>query len=71
MSSDTNTTLSEQPEALRHLFELLADGQTPNFLEMMDAISSYVAFSTDSDQSREDPLEKLFCMSQKKCRNCP
>lgn len=70
MTTDTNTGLSEQPEALRRLFDLLASGQTPNFLEMMSAISDYVAFSTDCDPNSPAPRGELFSMSQKKCRIC-
>lgn len=70
MTSHTNTTLCEQPEALRALFEKLANGQTPTMIEMMRAISDYVAFSTDSDSISEDLAELIKIRSQKKCRNC-
>lgn len=66
----TNTTLAEQPEALRALFEKLSLGETPNFLEMMQAISGLVAFSTDTDSIQEDHIDQLLKMSQKKCRFC-
>lgn len=60
----------EQPEGLRRLFEILASGRTPNFLEFMSAISDMVAFSTDVDSLKVslDQLDKN--MSQKKCRFC-
>lgn len=66
----TNTTLAEQPEALRALFEKLSLGETPNFLEMMEAISGLVAFSTDTDSIQEDHINQLLKRSQKKCRFC-
>ncbi len=66
----TNTTLSEQPEALRPLFLQLQDGQTPNFLEMMRAISGLVAFSTDTDSFCEELSTGTRKRSGKKCRFC-
>lgn len=66
----TNTTLDEQPEALRALFKQLASGQTPNFLEMMAAISDLVAFNVDTDSIQEDHTDRLLKRSGKKCRFC-
>lgn len=66
----TNTTLSEQPEALSALFEKLSAGQTPDFLEMMSAISDLVAFSTDTDSISEDLSAEQQKRSGKKCRFC-
>lgn len=37
--SETNTTLCEHPDALARLFDGLTDGQTPDFLSMMAALS--------------------------------
>lgn len=56
--------------ALRRIWELLEQGQTPSFLEMMAAISEMVAFYTNSDSARDAMDEKFFCMSGKKCRFC-
>lgn len=63
-------TTSEQPEALRRLFEKMDSGIQPDFLEIMGAISEMVGFYTDYDSERSlTEIEKFF-MSQKKCRFC-
>lgn len=38
-SSATNPTTPEHPDALAALFQELADGRTPTFLEMIAALS--------------------------------
>jgi len=63
-------TLAEQMPALDRLFHELDQGRSPNFLDIMAAISEMVAFYTDRDQIDEacEILEEK--MSQKKCLFC-
>jgi len=55
---------------MTRLFEILDAGVTPNFLDIMSAMSEMVAFYTDHDQN--SAAEKILRekMSQKKCRFC-
>lgn len=52
------------------LLEMLEDGVTPKILDIMGAISEFVAFYTDYDIESEDQIDALLNMSGKKCRNC-
>jgi len=63
-------TLAEQMPQMTRLFTALDAGATPNFLDIMAAISEMVAFYTDHDQI--DEVDKILRerMSQKKCRFC-
>lgn len=64
-----NTLKSHMPK-LDELFGLLADGYTPNFEDILNAMSEMVAFYTDYDQTEADELLEELKMSQNKCRFC-
>lgn len=64
-----DTLISEMPEMDR-LFTALAAGSTPDFLDIMRALSEMVAFYTDSDLTAADSNVAGSEMSQKKCRFC-
>lgn len=63
-------TLPKQMPALNHVFEILAQGYTPNFLDVLGGISEMVAFYTDHDQKVVDSDVGFCKMSQNKCRFC-
>ena len=47
-SCPTQTTLFSETEGLNHLFEIMATGKTPNFLEMIAALNDIAAHNDDS-----------------------
>jgi len=63
-------TLRRNMPEMDKLFTALDAGVTPNFLDIIAAISEMVAFYTESDQISE--ADKLLeeKMSQKNCRFC-
>lgn len=63
-------TLKSEMPSLAALFELLAAGLTPNFLELLAAISEYVSFYTEADSNCDDCQKWLINMSEKKCLFC-
>lgn len=63
-------TLAEQMPELDELFNKMSTGEMPNFLEVMSALSSLVAFNTDCDTNPIDRCSPLQKMSQNKCRFC-
>lgn len=52
------------------LFRNLAEGKTPNFIAMMQAISEIGVFNTKYDTIDRGAACRLNTMSQKKCRFC-
>lgn len=56
--------------ALGRLLDNLDAGNTPNFLDIMAAISESVAFYTEGDSFPVDPQEENILMSGKYCRFC-
>lgn len=63
-------TLKSRMPQMRRLFADLDRGYTPNFLDLMSALSEMVAFYTESDQ-KDEVLEMLKRkMSGKNCRIC-
>lgn len=64
------TTLPAQMPQLDELFRLLANGQTPDFLQFMAAVSEMVAFHVDCDINDSQLTTGPLRMSQKKCRFC-
>lgn len=64
-----DTLASDMPEMSR-LFAILDAGATPNFLDIIAAISEMVAFYTDHDQIEADKVCELLKRSGKKCRIC-
>lgn len=63
-------TLSEQLPALDAIFVGLAQGETPDALTFMAAISEMVVFETKCDSNFIDrEIEEIF-MSRNKCRFC-
>ena len=69
-SDEYLNTLSERLPQMRKLFEILGSGVTPDFLDIMRAISEMVAFYTDCDQISDFEEDGRKIMSQKKCRFC-
>jgi len=63
-------TLAEHMPQMTRLFQILDTGVTPNFLDVIAAISEMVAFHTDSDTF--DSADKILRekMSGNKCRFC-
>lgn len=56
--------------ALDALWVALSEGYTPNFLDIMAAISECVDFEAEPDADLPPELCKIFDMSGIKCRNC-
>jgi len=52
------------------LLDILDSGRSPTFLDIMGGLSDLVAFYTECDPKPDDPCEKIFTMSGKKCRFC-
>ena len=63
-------TLRNHLPALERLFTGLDAGTTPNFLDMMSALSEIVAFYTDCDTPADEIDVLIQSMSQNKCRFC-
>lgn len=71
MSDKYLNTLRAKLPNLDALFTALAEGETPNFLDIMSAISELVAFHTNPDFNPVDPPGEIFFMSPNFCRFCP
>jgi len=56
--------------AMAALLDKLDSGVSPNFLDILAAISDLVAFYTECDLDLPDPVEKNILMSGKFCRFC-
>lgn len=52
------------------LLDKLDAAETPNFLDILMAISNIVAFTTEGDQKDNQLVEKNISMSGKYCRFC-
>lgn len=63
-------TLQEHLPALDKLFRILATGRTPNFLDVLKAISEMVDFYTNPDQLDEADKILREKVSGKNCRFC-
>lgn len=63
-------TLSERLPQMRRLFENLAAGATPNFLDMIAVLSEMSDYMTDYDQNGEPVDFDEEIRSQNKCRFC-
>ena len=69
-SDATLDTLKSRLPQMSALFRDLDAGYTPNFLDMMKALSEMVAFYTECDQIAEADAPLGERMSQNKCRFC-
>lgn len=56
--------------ALGRLLDSLEAGETPNFLDIMAAISESVAFYTECDYKSEELVGLSEKMSENNCRFC-
>lgn len=52
------------------LLDIMDSGKTPNFLDIMTALSDLVAFVTECDPIPVGSEEEIFFMSGKFCRFC-
>jgi len=64
-----DTLKSRMPETDK-LFTALAQGITPNFLDIMKVLSEMSLLYPESDQSEDDHKMPCQNMSQKICRFC-
>ena len=64
------TTLRSGAPALASLLDILEVGGTPNFLDVMSALSDLVAFYTDHDTNSNDQELNGLGRSEKKCLFC-
>lgn len=70
VSDKSYDTLRAEIPALDNLFRILGHGGTPNFLDIMRAISEMVAFYTDPDLLESQESMRFFEMSGNFCRFC-
>lgn len=69
-SDEYLTTLGERMPEMTRLFTALGAGITPNFLDIMAAISEMVAFHIDCDLFSDDHSSRPEEMSGNKCPFC-
>jgi len=70
-SSEYLWTLAASLPQMSHLMKRGAAGQNLDIVSVIEVITELVAFYANSDKNEQSQLEKIFLMSQKKCRFCP
>ena len=66
---DRRWVFSRMPQ-MGALLDKLDAGETPNFLDILTAISNLVAFATECDPNPNQLQEKNISMSGNNCRFC-